>query len=70
MSNTPLRIVLRPRVADDMERQVAYLDEHATQKVGDRYLAAVNEAFEQLAEMPGMGAPRDTLSRRLRGLRM
>ena len=69
MSLSARRIVLRPRVADDLERQVEYLDDQATPEVSDRYLASVNAAFDQLAQMPGMGAPREHLNRRLGGLR-
>jgi toxin ParE1/3/4 len=70
MSETSRKIILRPRVADDLERQVDYLDGEASSEVGDRYLAAVNAAFEQLADMPGLGARRDFNNTRLSGLRM
>jgi toxin ParE1/3/4 len=70
MSEISRKIVLRPRVADDLERQVEYLDQEASPEVGNRYLAAINAAFEQLAGMPGIGTRRDFNNVRLNGLRM
>ena len=35
----------------------------------ERFLSAAEDAFTLLAAMPGLGAPRSTDSRRLRGLR-
>jgi toxin ParE1/3/4 len=63
-------VVLRPSVADDLEKQVKYLDENANREVADRYVAAIESACDQLADMPGMGAPRGYLNSRLQGLRM
>ena len=70
MSENARRIVLRPLVADDLEMHVEYLDEKASPEVSDRYLAAVNSAFEQVARMPDIGAPRDYLNPRVGNLRM
>jgi len=50
--------------------QVEYLDEKASPEVSDRYLSAATAAFDQLAQMPGLGAPRDDLNTNLGTLRM
>ena len=70
MIQSPRRIILRPPVADDLEKHVEYLDEQASPEVSDRYLTSVYAAFDQLAQMPGIGASRDYLNARLTGLRM
>ena len=70
MTESVRRIILRPRVAEDLEKQVEYLDNQASPEVSDRYLASVYSAFDQLAQMPGMGASREQLNARLTGLRM
>jgi toxin ParE1/3/4 len=70
MSWSTRRILLQPRVTEDLERQVEYLDERANPEVSDRYLKSVYGAFDLLAQMPGMGAPREQLNPRLNGLRM
>jgi plasmid stabilization system protein ParE len=62
MSEAARRVILRPQVAENLEQQVMYLDAHASPDVGDRYLAAVNAAFDRLAETPGVGALREQLN--------
>ena len=70
MSKHARRIVLRPRVEQDLEQQTEYLEEQASSEVADRYLVSEGAAFEMLAQMPGMGALRENLNARLTGLRM
>ncbi len=51
------KIVLRRGVPDDLHDVVAYL-ERTSLAVADRFIEAAFRAFDQLAEMPGIGSPK------------
>ena len=50
--------ILREAAKRDLTIHFAYLGEHASLEVADRFLAAAEHAFQRLAEMLRIGAPR------------
>jgi toxin ParE1/3/4 len=62
------RITLRREAPDDLRATVNYLEQHSLE-AADRFVDAVFEALDGLAEMPGKGSPKQLRSRRLKGLR-
>jgi plasmid stabilization system protein ParE len=62
------RVILRPDVPDDLHDIVKYLDRHSV-TAGDRFMAAVFPAFDDLAAMPGVGSPKLFRNKRLAGIR-
>ncbi len=64
------RVRIRPRAVEDIERHADYLEEHATPDVALRFRSAIMDVIDQIAEMPGIGSPREVNNPRLRGLRM
>jgi toxin ParE1/3/4 len=67
----PARAVrIRPRAVEDIERHADYLEENATPDVALRFRAAITDAIDQIAFMPGAGAPREVRNPLLSGLRM
>ena len=63
------RVILDPEADRDIEEQFDYL---AARRLDAalRFLQATSDTFEQLAEMPGMGAPRRFNNPKLAGVRM
>jgi toxin ParE1/3/4 len=70
VSSEKRRIILRPAVAEDLQRQVEYMDEQSNHEVSDRYLQSVLDVLDGIAQMPGTGVPRGSLNSRLSNLRM
>ncbi len=67
----PLHTVhIRPRAVEDIERHADYLEANAEPDVAFRFRAAIMNAVDQIAFMPGAGAPREVQNPRLSGLRM
>ena len=44
-----------PRAERDLPRQANYLKENASLEAAERFYDAAEQAFAELAEMPGMG---------------
>jgi toxin ParE1/3/4 len=63
-------IQIRPRAITDIEVHAEYLEESATPDVAIRFRTAIMQAIDQVAYMPGSGAPRKLLNPLLAGLRM
>ncbi len=61
------RIVRHPRTRQDISEQARYIADD-NPAAAERFVAAVEQAFAMLADMPGMGAPREHGG--LKGLRM
>jgi plasmid stabilization system protein ParE len=59
---------MRADVPDDLQSIVSFLDEHS-EFAGDRFIASVFPAMEDLAAMPGKGSPKHFRSKRLEGVR-
>lgn len=55
---TMREIVKRPLAKNDLILAYAYLEYEAEVRVADRFLEAVEKAFETLASWPGMGVRR------------
>jgi plasmid stabilization system protein ParE len=51
------RIVLRPKVPDDLHSIVTWLEQHSV-AVADRFVGSAFAAFDDLAAMPGKGSPK------------
>lgn len=62
------RAILRREVPGDLHDIVKYLDRHSV-TAGDRFMAAVFPALDDLAAMPGIGSPKFFRSKRLAGFR-
>lgn len=62
------RAFKRPRARLDLLEHFVYIGEH-NPKAAMRFLAAAENAFERLAEMPGSGPVRSVENERLVGLR-
>ena len=62
------RIVLRPKVPDDIRSILDYFDEHST-TTGDRFAGAIEPTLNDLALMPGKGSPKQFRNRSLNGIR-
>ncbi len=58
-----------PRVVRDLTDHYVFLGQD-NPNVAERFLAAADETFEQLARMPEVGSPRDSGRSELSGLRM
>ncbi len=54
-----LIITRSPQARVDALDCAYYIAETASLDASDRFLAAIEAAYKRLAEMPGMGAPRD-----------
>ena len=52
-----LRIALRPAVHDDLHGIATYFDDKRS-NIADRFIAAVVDALDGLALMPGKGSPK------------
>ena len=64
-------IIDRARDAQvDVIDEAYYLADDAGMIVANRFLDAVTQAYERLAETPGIGAPRDYGNLRYAGMRM
>ena len=62
-------ITIRPLAQADLAEQRDYL-ENTNPQVAERYLQAVEQTFNQLAQLPGLGAPREYGKPNLSGMRM
>ncbi len=62
------RVTVRPAAQRDLIRHFAYIGENGSLAAARRFLAAARVTFEELAQMPGMGASRKL--GRFRDLRM
>jgi toxin ParE1/3/4 len=62
-------IIIQPAAARDMEEQADYLAQRSLD-AATRFARAVEETFQQLASMPGMGSPREFRNPALAGLRV
>ena len=60
----------RPRAVDDLEALSGYLYDEGGVELGIRFLDPAELAFDQLLQMPGLGAERSGLSARLPALRI
>jgi toxin ParE1/3/4 len=68
---TPARpVTVRPRAVEDIEGHADYLEENATPEIAQRFRAAIMNAVDRIAFMPGAGAPREVQNALLSGLRM
>jgi toxin ParE1/3/4 len=61
-------VILRPDVPDDLRGIMVYL-EQSSLPVADRFIEAAFNAFDDLAEWPGKGSPKQFRYRLLRGIR-
>jgi toxin ParE1/3/4 len=50
-----VEIIVRASARREIKAHGIYLEEHAGPKVADRFIAAVQDTFEALVTMPGMG---------------
>ena len=64
-----LRIQVTDQAATDAINIADYLAGRSSFNTSDRFLNATTQAYRQLADMPGMGAPRD-YGQSFSGLRM
>lgn len=62
------RVLLPPDVPNDLHEIVAYLDS-CSFATSDRFVQSVSSAFDDLAEVPGKGSPKQFRSRLLNGVR-
>jgi toxin ParE1/3/4 len=65
-----LRIQKSNRAKKDINRIAEYLVEEAGLNTGERFSQAVERAFSEMAEMPGMGWNWRSLNTRLKGIRV
>jgi toxin ParE1/3/4 len=65
--NAP-RIVTRPAAARDIDDKAEELS-LSSERIGERFLEAVNRSIQDLARMPGIGAPYPVSNPTLQGLR-
>ena len=63
------RVTQRPQATNDLLEHAFYIADTSLD-ASDRFLRAAEEAFQHLAEMPGMGSSRDFGNPALAGLRM
>ena len=63
------RIILHAAAFRDLDETSAYIGENSP-RASVRFLEAAQRAFRRLADMPGLGAPRDYDNPALAGLRM
>lgn len=63
------RIILRPAVSDDLHGIVEYLDQNTSSDIADQFVESVFRAFDRLAEMPGIGSPKQFRTRRVEHIR-
>ncbi len=61
------RVVRHPRALEDISEQARYIADD-NPAAAERFVEAAEQAFAMLADMPGMGTPRDY--GRIEGLRM
>jgi toxin ParE1/3/4 len=62
------RLVLGSHVTSDLEEIQTYLERDSL-AVADRFVSAAFAAFQEIADMPGRGSPKQFRARRLTGLR-
>jgi toxin ParE1/3/4 len=62
------RIVRRAEARQDLVEHFVFIGQDSVD-AADRFLAAAESAFEQLAQMPGMGSPREFRNPHLAGIR-
>jgi toxin ParE1/3/4 len=62
------RATKKPQAESDLLTYYLYIHER-NPKAADRFLSATQDAIEKLAQVPGMGAPRDFKNHELAGLR-
>ena len=67
-ANMTRRVILRPQVPDDLQEILLYLEQHSIE-VADRFISSAWATLEYLAQMPGMGSPKDFRSTVLKGIR-
>lgn len=63
-----LKLLVAREVETDLDESAEYLG-RTNRRVADRFLAAVDDAFETLRENPGLGATRGFRAPQLRDLR-
>lgn len=63
------RVIIDPEADRDIEEQFDYFADRSIDS-SLRFLQAANDTFEQLAEMPGMGAPHRCNNPELDGVRV
>lgn len=63
------QVIQRRGARRDLLEAFDYLQEHASLDIADRFLSAALSSFQELAEMPKMGAPCKFRRRFLRRLR-
>ena len=63
-------LTIRPRAIVDIEEHAEYLEEHAPPEVPVRFRAAIMDAFNYVAQMPGAGARRKVRNSVLSNLRI
>ena len=68
MTRLPYR--LQPLAYADLESHVDYLTDQQGLELAERFILAVYDAFETLADNPEIGAPRELGSPALTGLRL
>lgn len=64
------RVLIRPKARRDLKQILVYYLENAGLEVAKRFRAAVTETLEQLAQQPGLGAPRKVRRAEFREVRM
>ena len=65
-----LRVVRSALARADVLDHASYIAENAGLDAADRFLQAIEHAYAQLAQLPGMGSPRDYGDPALTGMRM
>ncbi len=63
------KIIKRPQAERDLEESFVFIGEKNLDAALD-FLAAAEEAFDLLAQLPHLGSPREFRSTRLRNVRM
>ena len=64
-----MKVFVQGSAEDDVLHQIEWFEEQAGSNVARRFRAAVREAIQALAAMPGAGAPKPIANPRLAGLR-
>lgn len=63
------KIVIREEAFDDLDKSSTTIGEYSSH-ASVRFLKEAQKAFSLLADLPGIGAPRDYNNAELRGMRM
>jgi toxin ParE1/3/4 len=65
----PLSVSINPAAKAELSQHVLYLHIHATPRTAERFVEAVYKSFEQLVDMPDLGAELPVRRALLTGIR-